>query len=114
VLGRRFSPASGTHKGIDIKGKLGEPVYAASSGKVVYAGTGLVGYGKLLILKHNENYLSAYGHNRNLLVKEGEKVKVGQRIAEIGDTGTDEVKLHFEIRHNGKPVDPIKLLPKVK
>jgi lipoprotein NlpD len=109
---RTFSPAGGVHKGIDIKGKLGEPVHAAGSGKVVYAGSGLVGYGKLLIIKHNEHYLSAYGHNRKLLVAEGELVKEGQRIAEIGDTGTDKVKLHFEIRRNGKPVNPLKLLPR--
>lgn len=111
-LARAFSVTGGVHKGIDIKGKLGEPVHAASSGRVVYAGSGLVGYGKLLIIKHNEYYLSAYGHNRKLLVAEGESVKGGQRIAEIGDTGTDKVKLHFEIRRNGKPVDPLKLLPR--
>ena len=111
-LGRVFNASGGVHKGIDIKGKLGESVHAAGSGKVVYAGSGLVGYGKLLIVKHNEFYLSAYGHNRKLLVIEGELVKAGQRIAEIGDTGTDKVKLHFEIRHDGKPVDPLKLLPR--
>ncbi len=105
-----FSSASAVHKGIDIKGKLGESVHAANSGKVVYAGSGLVGYGKLLIIKHNEQYLSAYGHNNKLLVKEGELVKVGQRIAEVGDTGTHEVKLHFEIRRDGKPVNPLKIL----
>lgn len=105
-----FSSASAVHKGIDIKGKLGESVHAANSGKVVYAGSGLVGYGKLLIIKHNEQYLSAYGHNNKLLVKEGELVKVGQRIAEVGDTGTHGVKLHFEIRRDGKPVNPLKLL----
>ena len=113
-LVRRFGGAGGLHKGIDIKGKLGEPVHAASDAKVVYAGSGLVGYGKLLILKHNEQYLSAYGHNSRLLVAEGQLVKAGQLIAEIGDTGTDEVKLHFEIRRNGKPVDPLKLLPRGK
>lgn len=105
-----FSSASAVHKGIDIKGKLGESVHAANSGKVVYAGSGLVGYGKLLIIKHNEHYLSAYGHNNKLLVKEGELIKVGQRIAEVGDTGTHGVKLHFEIRRDGKPVNPLKLL----
>jgi lipoprotein NlpD len=79
---------------------------------VVYAGSGLKGYGNLLIIKHNEYYLSAYGHNSKLLVKEGDKVRSGQQIARIGDTGTNEFKLHFEIRRDGKPVDPLKLLPK--
>ena len=78
----------------------------------MYAGSGLVGYGNLLILKHSERYLSAYGHNRRLLVKEGEQVKAGQTIAELGDSGTDSAKLHFEVRVNGKPVDPLKLLPR--
>ena len=100
------------HKGIDLKGKLGEPVYAANSGKSVYAGSGLVGYGKLLIIKHSDTYLSAYAHNSRLLVKEGQVVKVGQKVAAMGDTGTDTIKLHFEIRKNGKPVNPLKLLPK--
>lgn len=100
------------HKGIDLKGKLGESVYAANSGKIVYAGSGLVGYGKLLIIKHSDTYLSAYAHNNRLLAKEGQMVKVGQKVAEMGDTGTDTIKLHFEIRKNGKPVDPIKLLPR--
>ncbi|ARN72745.1 peptidoglycan DD-metalloendopeptidase family protein [Oceanicoccus sagamiensis] len=109
---RRYTSGSAVHKGIDLKGKLGEPVHAANSGKVVYAGSGLVGYGNLLIIKHNEQYLSAYGHNSRLLVKEGELVKVGQKIAEFGDTGTDKVKLHFEIRRDGKPVNPLGLLPK--
>lgn len=105
-----FRSASSVHKGIDIRGKLGEPVHAANSGKVVYAGSGLVGYGKLLIVKHGHQYLSAYGHNSKLLVKEGDLVKVGQRIADVGDSGTDKVMLHFEIRLNGKPVNPLKLL----
>lgn len=109
---RGYSTKSAVHKGIDLQGKLGEPVHAANSGTVVYAGSGLVGYGNLLIIKHNEHYLSAYGHNRRLLVKEGELVKVGQKIAEFGDTGTDKVKLHFEIRRDGKPVNPLGLLPK--
>lgn len=108
---RSFSSASAVHKGIDIQGKLGEPVHAANSGKVVYAGTGLVGYGKLLIIKHDEHYLSAYGHNRRMLVSEGDMVKVGQKIAEFGDTGTDVVKLHFEIRRDGKPINPLTVLP---
>ncbi len=108
---RSYSAASAVHKGIDIQGKLGESVRAANSGKVVYAGSGLVGYGKLLIIKHDERYLSAYGHNRKLMVNEGELVKVGQKIAELGNTGTDKVKLHFEIRRDGKPVNPLGLLP---
>ena len=105
-----FSSASAVHKGIDLHGILGEPVHAANGGKVVYAGSGLVGYGKLLIIKHDERFLSAYGHNRSLLVKEGDLVKVGQQIAEVGDTGTDKVKLHFEVRRDGKPIDPLTLL----
>ena len=109
---RSYSSGSAVHKGVDLKGKLGESVYAANSGKVVYAGSGLVGYGKLLIIKHDEHYLSAYGHNSKLLVKEGELVKVGQEIAEFGDSGTDSVKLHFEIRRDGKPVNPLNLLPR--
>lgn len=100
------------HKGIDLKGKLGESVYAANSGKIVYAGSGLVGYGKLLIIKHSDTYLSAYAHNNRLLAKEGQMVKVGQKVAEMGDTGTDAIKLHFEIRKNGKPIDPLTLLPR--
>lgn len=111
-LVRRFVASGQAHKGIDIKGKMGEPVKASRSGVVVYAGSGLVGYGNLLILKHSERYLSAYGHNRRLLVKEGEQVKAGQTIAELGDSGTDSAKLHFEVRVNGKPVDPLKLLPR--
>ena len=79
---------------------------------MVYAGSGIVGYGNLLIVKHNQDYLSAYGHNRRLLVKEGDRVKAGQKIAEKGNSATNTVKLHFEIRRDGKPVDPLKLLPK--
>jgi lipoprotein NlpD len=108
---RAFVASGQAHKGIDIKGKMGEPVHASKSGEVVYAGNGLVGYGNLLILKHSEMYLSAYGHNRRLLVKEGDKVKSGDVIAELGDSGTYSAKLHFEVRVNGKPVDPLTLLP---
>ena len=108
---KRFSLAGNLHKGIDLRGDLGEPVVAANSGKVVYAGSGLVGYGNLLIIRHDEHYLSAYGHNSRLRVSEGDKVKVGQHIADIGNTGSNEMKLHFEIRRDGKPVDPLKLLP---
>jgi lipoprotein NlpD len=98
-------------KGMDISGSLGLPVLAAASGKVVYSGTGLRGYGKLVIIKHNNTYLSAYAHNHNIVVKEGEEVKKGQKIAEMGSTDTEQVKLHFEIRKQGKPVDPSKYLP---
>ena len=98
-------------KGIDITGTKGEAVLAAASGRVVYSGTGLRGYGKLVILKHNETWLSAYAHNEKLLVSEGDVVKKGQKIAEMGASDTDSVKLHFEIRKLGSPVDPLKLLP---
>ena len=98
-------------KGIDIGGKAGQPIVASASGKVVYAGTGLRGYGKLIIVKHNATFLSAYAHNREITVKEGQQVTKGQKIAEMGDTDADQVKLHFEIRRLGKPVDPTKFLP---
>ncbi|MBK8688680.1 MAG: peptidoglycan DD-metalloendopeptidase family protein [Betaproteobacteria bacterium] len=98
-------------KGIDIAGKAGQPVIASAAGKVVYAGTGLRGYGKLVIVKHNATFLSAYAHNREILVKEGQQVTKGQKIAEMGNTDTDQVKLHFEIRQRGKPVDPLRFLP---
>jgi len=98
-------------KGIDIAGAAGQPVLASAGGTVVYAGTGLRGYGKLIIVKHNQTYLSAYAHNRDILVKEGEKVTKGQKIAEMGNTDASEVKLHFEIRRKGKPMDPARYLP---
>lgn len=98
-------------KGVDIAGKAGDPVIAAADGRVVYSGTGLRGYGKLVILKHNNTYLSAYAHNQNILVKEGQSVTKGQKIAEMGSTDADQVKLHFEVRRQGKPVDPLKYLP---
>jgi len=98
-------------KGIDIAGKAGQPVVASAAGKVVYAGTGLRGYGKLIIVKHNTTFLSAYAHNREIAVKEGQQVAKGQKIAEMGDSDADQVKLHFEIRRLGKPVDPVKFLP---
>lgn len=98
-------------KGIDIAGTEGGPVKAAASGKVVYSGNGLISYGNLIIVKHSRSYLSAYAHNRKLLVKEGQMVTVGQKIAELGKTGADSPRLHFEIRRNGKPVDPLKYLP---
>ena len=100
------------HKGIDIDGKRGDPIYAVAAGKVVYAGSGIVGFGELLIVKHNDVYLSAYGHNDELLVREGDLVGAGQKIAQKGSSGTDVVKLHFEIRKAGKPVDPQRLLPR--
>lgn len=111
---QRFNARNGLNKGIDIKGKLGEPVRAASSGTVVYSGEGLRGYGKLVIIKHSEKYLSAYAHNRTLLVKEGDKVVRKDKIAEMGKSGTDSVKLHFEIRYDGKPIDPLAYLPAKK
>lgn len=98
-------------KGIDIAGKSGQPVFASGPGKVVYAGSGLRGYGKLIIIKHNNTFLSAYAHNREILVKEGQQVAKGQKIAEMGDSDADQVMLHFEIRRLGKPVDPAKFLP---
>lgn len=104
--------SSSVHKGIDISGMRGDAVKAVAAGKVVYAGTGIVGLGELLIVKHNEIYLSAYGHNDRLLVAEGDTVRAGQKIAEKGSSGTDTVKLHFEIRKEGKPVDPQRLLPR--
>ena len=111
VIGR-FSSNGSLNKGIDIAGELGQPVLAASDGSVVYAGSGLRGYGELVIIKHSDTYVSAYGHNRRLLVQEGQRVKAGQKIAEMGSTGTDRVKLHFEVRRQGKPVDPLQYLPR--
>jgi lipoprotein NlpD len=99
------------NNGLDFAGKAGDPVMAAADGKVVYAGSGLRGYGNLVILKHNNTYLTAYAHNQTLLVKEDQAVQKGQRIAEMGSTDADRVKLHFEIRKQGKPVDPTKYLP---
>jgi lipoprotein NlpD len=98
-------------KGIDIAGKAGQPVVASASGKVVYSGSGIRGYGKLIIVKHNAAYLSAYAHNREVLVKEGQQVAKGQQIAEMGNTDADQVMLHFEIRRHGTPIDPLKFLP---
>jgi lipoprotein NlpD len=100
-------------KGIDIAGTAGEAVRASAPGRVVYAGSGLRGYGKLIIIKHNGTYLSAYAHNREILVKEGQQVTRGQKIAEMGNSDADQVKLHFEIRRHGKPIDPAKFLPPV-
>lgn len=99
------------NKGLDIGGSAGEPVVASADGKVVYAGAGLRGYGNLIILKHNNVFLTAYAHNQSLFVKEDQSVKRGQKIAEMGSTDSDRVKLHFEVRRQGKPVDPAKYLP---
>jgi len=98
-------------KGVGIEGRSGQPVLAAAPGKVVYSGSGLRGYGKLIIIKHNASYLSVYAHNSQILVKEGQTVAKGQKIAEIGDTDSDRIALHFEIRRLGKPIDPLQYLP---
>jgi lipoprotein NlpD len=98
-------------KGVGIEGRSGQPVLAAAPGKVVYSGSGLRGYGKLIIVKHNASYLSVYAHNSQILVKEGQAVAKGQKIAEIGDTDSDHFALHFEIRRLGKPIDPLQYLP---
>jgi lipoprotein NlpD len=102
--------SKGANKGVDILGKVGDPVLASASGRVLYSGT-MRGYGKLVIIKHNDTYLSAYAHNSNVLVKEGQSVAKGQKIAEIGNSDSPQVKLHFEIRRQGEPVDPLKFLP---
>ena len=99
------------NKGVDIAGKLGDPVLAAADGQVVYAGAGLRGYGNLVIVKHDNIYLTAYAHNQRLLVKEDQKIRRGEKIAEMGSSDADRVKLHFEVRRQGKPVDPAKYLP---
>ncbi len=111
--GKMLESFSESSKGVNIAGKLGQPVLAAASGKVVYSGAGLRGYGNLIIVKHNDTYLSAYAHNSKLLVKEGQAVTRGQKIAEMGNSDTELVKLHFEIRMHGKPVDPLKHLPAI-
>ena len=121
-VGRWFWPAEGIviraysaerHKGIDLVGERGSPVMATAAGVVVYAGTGVTGYGALLIVKHNDTYLSAYGHNDALLAAEGQHVDAGQVIARMGSTSSDSVRLHFEIRRNGRPVNPTSLLPEL-
>ena len=101
----------GTGTGVVISGKVGQVVMAAAAGRVVYSGGGLIGYGQLIIIKHNDTYLSAYGHNASLLVKEGQTIKKGQRIATMGEGPGQEPQLHFEIRRNGKPVNPRQFLP---
>jgi lipoprotein NlpD len=107
-----YAAGQPTRQGIDIAGKAGQPVRAAADGVVVYSGAGLVGYGELIIVKHDEQWLSAYGHNRARLVNEGARVSAGQQIAEMGRTGAARDMLHFEIRYNGKPVDPQSYLPR--
>jgi lipoprotein NlpD len=107
----RFMAGDATRQGIDIAGDAGDPVLAAADGVVVYSGSGLVGYGELIIIKHSDEWLSAYGHNRKRLVAEGQRVKGGQQIAEMGRTGASRDELHFEIRRNGRPVDPQQYLP---
>ena len=102
---------NGGPKGVQIAGELGQPVVASAAGRVVYTGSGLRGYGNLVIIKHNSTYLSAYAHNRQILVKQGDNVTRGQRIAEMGNSDASQVMLHFEIRREGKPVDPVKFLP---
>ena len=106
-----FAAGDPTRQGVDIAGKAGQPVRAAADGVVVYSGSGLVGYGELVIVKHNDQWLSAYGHNRARMVNEGALVKAGQQIAEMGRSGATRDMLHFEIRYNGKPVDPQTYLP---
>ncbi|MBV1910223.1 MAG: peptidoglycan DD-metalloendopeptidase family protein [Kangiellaceae bacterium] len=108
----RFSNRSNMNKGLDIAAKKGTPVRATAKGRVVYSGRGLRGYGQLVIIKHNDQFLSAYAHNDKIHVEENEVVKAGQRIAELGNTDSDKDKLHFEIRLKGKPVDPLNYLPK--
>lgn len=110
VIGR-FGGSGVTGKGLDIAGRRGDSVMAAAPGVVVYAGSALVGYGRLLIIRHDDNYISAYAHNDRFLVKEGDRVRPGQVIAEMGASGADREKLHFEIRERGKPVDPLRFLP---
>lgn len=108
---KKFNRKRNDAKGIDIAGKLGERIVASADGKVVYSGDGLISYGKLVIIKHNETFLSAYAYNQKLLVNEGDSVKAGQKIAEMGRKDRSRPRLHFEIRKNGKPVDPLKYLP---
>lgn len=109
----KLTQASGSNqKGIDIGGVAGQPVWAAESGKVTYAGHGIRGYGNMIIVKHTASLLSVYAHNKSIMVKEGQTVNRGQQIADMGDTDSNTVRLYFEIRHNGKPVNPLPLLPK--
>ena len=112
ATGKVVATFNGTaSKGVDIAGRVGDPVFASAAGRVVYSGEGIPAYGKLVIIRHNNTYLSAYAHNSQILVKEGQNVTRGQKIAELGATGAKEAKLHFEIRRLGKPVDPLAYLP---
>jgi lipoprotein NlpD len=111
VKGRVLAPFSEATKGMDLAGRKGAPVVAAARGRVIYADAGVRGYGKLIIIKHNDTWVSAYAHNDNIVVKEQQDVRKGQKIAEMGSSDTDQVKLHFEVRRQGKPVDPVKVLP---
>jgi lipoprotein NlpD len=111
VKGKVLAPFTEAAKGVDIAGRKGAPVLAAAGGRVVYAGSGLRGYGKLVIIKHNNTWLSAYAHNDSIVVKEQQDVRKGQKIAEMGSSDAEQVKLHFEVRRQGKPVDPAKILP---
>jgi lipoprotein NlpD len=111
VNGKVLAPFTDGIKGMDIAGKKGAAVLAAANGRVIYADSGLRGYGKLVIIRHNNTWLSAYAHNDKILVKEQQEVRKGQKIAEMGSSDTDQVKLHFEVRRQGKPVDPVKFLP---
>jgi lipoprotein NlpD len=107
----RFT-ANGPNKGIDIAGKTGQPILAAEAGQVVYQGSGLRGYGQLIIIKHDDDFLSAYAHCDKIYVREGNVIKRGQKIADMGSTGTDRARLHFEVRYRGAPVDPLDYLPR--
>ena len=107
-----FSESDIRKKGINIAGRNGQSIKAAAAGRVVYSGTGLIGYGRLIIIKHSNKFLSAYAHNRELLVKEGDQIRLGQKIATMGSSGTSRVMLHFEIRRDGLPVNPLHYLPK--
>ena len=107
-----YAAGDPTRQGIDIAGKAGDPVRAAADGAVVYSGNGLIGYGELIIIKHSPSFLSAYGHNSKRLVKEGDRVKAGQVIAEMGSSSASRDSLHFEIRRNGKPANPVDFLPR--
>lgn len=106
-----YSSADGGNKGIDIAGSRGQPIYAAGSGKVVYVGNQLRGYGNLIMIKHSEDYITAYAHNDTLLVNNGQSVKIGQKIATMGSSDTDSVKLHFQLRYRATAIDPIRYLP---
>lgn len=112
-LVRTFAADEPGKKGVDIRGRLGQPILSAAAGRVVYGGSGLVAYGNLLIIKHDDNYLTAYAHNHKLRVQEGDTVTAGQHIADMGKSGTEQVMLHFEIRYQGKPVDPLRYLPPI-